>query len=551
MFRLSLTKFVLLTGFAVCANQFYAVGQDSTKRKSIDITSQFKPVLREAAKINFQASPATPDTSKPRLIYNIPSQFLLMPYQPGALKPVALQPDSVLPWHNDNYIKVGAGSVHLPYIKTGFSFGDGKSSFFNLYADEYISKGKLPFQQNSYTNLKLTGTVKTQNHLQWDGAVGYKSDGYYLYGFKPDTLKFTKDQLKQNFQTFSARLGMQNLLPTEFGLTYHPEINISVFSDNHNPKATEANTVLNLPLQKQIGDQFAFRLSLNANLTNYRFGSPSINNNIYYVAPALLFKSNRVSAHAEITPSWDQHMFHLLPNFKVDIDPLDDKRFTFEIGWVSYYDKGSYQRYASINPWIAQPDSLLNTRVEKRYAGFKGTVTDHVTYSASLGYNQYWNMPLFVNDSTGGGKNFLLRYDPSMKALELHGEIAYIVGEQFSLSAGLTLNQYSLQKEARAWGLLPLELNSTLRWQILKDLWLKSDLWAWDGAQYLAGKGQIGKSNPAFDLNAGVEFRITRQLNLWLQMNNIFNDKYERWNQYQSYGFNILGGIVFSFGDTH
>ena len=551
MSRLSLTKLVLLTGFAVFANQFYAVGQDSTKKKSIDITSQFKPVLREAAKINFQASPAVPDTSKPRLNYNIPSQFLLMPYQPGELKPVALQPDSILPWHNDNYIKVGAGSVHLPYIKTGFSFGDGKSSFFNLFADEYISKGKLPFQQNSYTNLKLTGTVKTQNHLQWDGAVGYKSDGNYLYGFQPDTLKFTKDQLKQNFQTFSGRLGMQNLLPTEFGLTYHPEINISVFSDNHNPKATESNTELNLPLQKQIGDQFAFRLSLNANLTNYRFGSPSINNNIYYVSPALLFKSSRVSAHAEITPSWDQKMFHLLPNFKVDVDPFDDKRFTFEIGWVSYYDKGSYQRYASINPWIAQPDSLLNTRVEKRYAGFKGTVTDHVTYSASLGYNQYWNMPLFVNDSVGGGQDFLLRYDPSMKALEIHGEIAYIVGEQFSLSAGLTLNQFSLQKEARAWGLLPLELNSTLRWQILKDLWLKSDLWAWDGAQYLASKGQIGKSNPAFDLNAGVEFRITRQLNLWLQMNNIFNDKYERWNQYQSYGFNILGGIIFSFGDTH
>ena len=64
-----------------------------------------------------------------------------------------------------------------------------------------------------------------------------------------------------------------------------------------------------------------------------------------------------------------------------------------------------------------------------------------------------------------------------------------------------------------------------------------------------AANGQPGKSNPAFDLNAGVEFRITKQLNLWLQMNNIFNNKYERWNQYQSYGFNILGGIVFSFGD--
>jgi len=187
--------------------------------------------------------------------------------------------------------------------------------------------------------------------------------------------------------------------------------------------------------------------------------------------------------------------------------------------------------------------------VQERYAGIKGSLTDHVTYSAKVAFNQYWNMPLYVNDSVGGGKDFLIRYDSSLKDFLVHGEIAYTVGEQFSISAGLSMHQYKLSTQAKAWGLLPLEFNSTLKWQILKDLWLKSDLWAWDGADYLVVNGPSGKNNPAFDLNAGVEFRITKQLNLWLQMNNIFNNKYERWNQYQSYGFNILGGIVFSFSD--
>jgi len=146
-------KLFLLTSLCVWHLTISVSAQDSAKRKSIDITSQFKPVLREAAKINFHASPSTPDTTKPKLTYDIPSQFLLMPYQPGELKPVALQPDSVIEWHNDNYIKLGVGNVHLPYIKTGFSFGDGKKTFFNIFADEYISKGKLSYQQNSLTNI--------------------------------------------------------------------------------------------------------------------------------------------------------------------------------------------------------------------------------------------------------------------------------------------------------------------------------------------------------------------------------------------------------------
>ncbi len=79
-----------------------------------------------------------------------------------------------------------------------------------------------------------------------------------------------------------------------------------------------------------------------------------------------------------------------------------------------------------------------------------------------------------------------------------------------------------------------------------EDLWIKADLWAFDGAQYLA-HGESFKGEGAVDLNAGIEFRITRQLNLWFQMNNIFNNKYERWHQYESYGFNVLGGIIFSF----
>ena len=534
----------------VCFSFFISVkAQDSSKRKTIDITSQFKPVLREAAKLNFHASPSLSDTSKPKLNYDIPSKFLLLSYQPGELKPVALQPDSVLEWHNDNYIKVGAGSVHLPYIKTGFSFGDGKSTFFNIFADEFISKGKLQYQQNSATNIKLTGTIKSQNNLEWDGALFYKFDGNYLYGFQPDTLKFSKDDLKQNFQTFGGRLSMHNMVPTEFGLTYNPNVSVSVFSDNHSPAATEANSVLSLPLRKEIGKTFAFDLGLTANLTNYRLNSNTINNNVFYVSPALLYKTSSVNVRAELTPSWDQKTFHLLPNFSADINPFEDKKLVFQLGWISYYDKGSYQRFESINPWLAQPTTLLNTRVQERFAGIKGSLTDHITYSAKVAFNQYWNMPLFVNDSVGGGKDFLIRYDSSLKDFLVHGEIAYTTGEQFTISAGLSLHQYKTSTEYRAWGMLPVEFNSTLRWRILKDFWLKSDFWAWDGANYLAKNGQTGKNNPAVDLNAGVEYRITKKLNLWLQMNNIFNSKYQRWNQYQSYGFNILGGIVFSFSD--
>jgi outer membrane receptor for ferrienterochelin and colicin len=135
-----------------------------------------------------------------------------------------------------------------------------------------------------------------------------------------------------------------------------------------------------------------------------------------------------------------------------------------------------------------------------------------------------------------------------MEALQLHGEVEYTMGEQFSASASLNFNQFTkLQKEKKAWGMIPLELNAGLRWQLLKDLWLHADLWAWDGAQYRGKTGDSFKGDGGFDLNTGAEFRITKNFNLWIQLNNILNNRYERWHQYESFGFNVLGGVTYSF----
>src|SRR5215472_4256319 len=110
-------KFVLLVTLGVIHTGKTLYAQDTTKRRTIDITSSFKPVLRDAVKINFSAAPPAVDTTRPHLSYNIPAQYLFLSYQPGEMKPVALQRDTLNPWVNSNYIKLGVGSVYAPYIR--------------------------------------------------------------------------------------------------------------------------------------------------------------------------------------------------------------------------------------------------------------------------------------------------------------------------------------------------------------------------------------------------------------------------------------------------
>ena len=524
---------------------------DNTAPKTVVITSSFKPSLRNASKINFSAATPGNEMELPKLQYNVPAQNLFFTYQPATLKPMALNVDSAARWENSNFVKVGFGNYTTPYAQVGLSFGDPSKALINVNADHTSSKGSLPFQQFSKTNAAISGIFTPSENTEWNGKVFFRNTNQYLYGFTPDTLKtYTKDSLKQQFNTFGVKVGLRNKKENEYGIDYNPSVMMDFFTDNR--KAHEANLVIDAPLTKTLSKAFAFKLGVRADITSYKRDSVdgSINNNLYYVDPAVLFKTPNFKLTAGITPSWDNHAFHLLPNFTADAK-LADERFVLQAGWVGSYNKNTYETLAGTNPWLRQPTFLENTRLTEEFAGFKGSAGPHFTYNARISYLQIHNQPLFVND-TLLGNSFNVVNEGSMNDLRLHAEIGYTVQEKFSLLGGFTYNQYTnLQNNYKAWGLLPLELNGALRWHVTKDFMFKSDVFFWDGAHYQSKAFDgAGKLDPAFDLNAGAEFTVLPKLNVWVQFNNIFNNKYQRWNQYQVLGFNVLGGIVYSFGQT-
>jgi hypothetical protein len=95
---------------------FSAFSQDTIRKRTVEVSSQFKPVLKDAAKINFNAAPPTTDTTRPRLQYQIPNQNLQFVYQPGMLKPLALDIDTGGRWNNESYVKAGVGSLKTPFF---------------------------------------------------------------------------------------------------------------------------------------------------------------------------------------------------------------------------------------------------------------------------------------------------------------------------------------------------------------------------------------------------------------------------------------------------
>lgn len=529
----------LLTGMGAAA-------QDTTGKK-VRITSSFKPVLKEAAKVNLTAAPPNTDTSRPRLQYNIPNQNLNFAFQPGSLRPLALQVDTGGKWTNESYIKAGYGNLKTPFVQAGLSVGDGKKAGVNLYGRHTSSRGKIQFQDYSTTNLELNTFLQSGN-IEWNARLGALQENYKKYGFQPRTLTFPKDSISVQLQTWRGRVSFHNINRTDLGLSYSPELRVDVFSDGLDN--TESNTYLNVPVQKSLGKSFAVDLALTASLSRYKPGNKSeVNNNFLSLSPSVLYRTANLNLQAGIRPSWDKGKSKLFPNITAEV-ASSDKRFSFQAGWVGYLRNAGFQYMANINPWIWAPNTVMNSGVEERFAGFKGSAGNHLNYSVKVGYNKITNQPLFTNDTIAGGKSFMVIYEPDMNVVNFGGEIGYTIGETFSMITNLQFNKYKPKVAAKAWGLLPLEIRTALRLQVLKDLYVTSDLYTFNGPLYQRKGGGQGNLPSAMDLSAGLEFKVVKNIKLWAQFNNMLNKEYQRWNQYPVYGFNFLGGVVFSFAQN-
>jgi hypothetical protein len=523
---------------------------DTTAPKEVTITSSFKPSLRNAAKVNFTAATPIIDTNKLPLTYNIPSSNLFFSYQPVAIKPVALYVDTTVEWNNDAYVKLGFGNFSSPYAEAAIAFGDGKQTMFSLHGKHTSSKGKLAFQDFSKTSIDFLGNITTKGNNEIAAKAYWDNSSQYRYGYQPSTLIFTKDDLRQAFNTVGIELGLQNKEPNSFGITYHPQIKASAFSDNRD--GNEVSLLAKLPINKSFGRFLALDVAATADISTFKRqfvpNAVTINNNLFYVNPTIQFKTPNLKFNIGVQPTWDNQSFWLLPNITAEAK-INEEKFVVQAGWRGYVNKNTYQSLAGINPYTTQPTSLLNTKVSEQYAGFKGSAGKHFTYNARVSFLNMDNAALYVNDTTSGKtQEFKTVFEPVLKAIKLHGEIGYTDQEKFSFIASANYTQFTkLNTYDKAYGLLPLEINGALRWKVFKDLLVKADVFFWDGSSYQMQDLKSGKLSPAVDANIGAEFTVMPKLNVWLQLNNAFNNKYQRWNQYEALGLQVLGGVVYHF----
>jgi hypothetical protein len=534
-FLLVVSSFAGLIGFA----------QKEPQKQSIDIISSYRPFLRNTVKINLTATNLTADTSRPLLKYNIPAQNLFYSYSPTALKPLALDHDTILDLGTRNFVKAGFGNYTTPYLNAGFSFGDGKKELVNVYANYSSSKGNIQYQDYLQADVKATGSYFSKNNELYGSVEGNRTD-YYLYGYDHNVHVYPKDSVYRYYQTFEFKAGFRNTMLNKGGFDYDPTIEVKNFTSQHS--LAENSMIINAPVVKKLNDDIFLKITGVANITTYSVDSsatvhPKFNNNIFQVAPEFIVQKQNYIAHIGLTPSWNNSTVNVLPNIYGEVH-IRKQLFVVQAGGVGTIIRNDFSDLAAINPYIQTISSTINTKEVEIYGGLKSAISKHFSASGKVSFITYNYLPFFIND-TLDGKTFYISNEPKVNDFRLHFDMSYINRDKFTVTGGLTLDQYSgFKKNTHAWGLIPVEFNTAIRWEAFTNIVFKGDFSAFSSTPFLI-KNNIIQSKAGADLSIGTEIGITKRWSAWLDINNLFNNKYQRWNNYEVYGINILGGIVY------
>ncbi|RCH56612.1 hypothetical protein DJ568_01770 [Mucilaginibacter hurinus] len=529
--------------------------EGSSLSEEIIVTTQYKPVLADAVKIRRNPDLEDKTPYKAPLSYTTLDKRLQKDneiQQLEAMKRPA-ERDSV---PTNNYARAGVGNLKTTFVE-GY-FGNGKDEALQVggYVKHFAQSGTMFEKQNESRNeIGVFGkSIMAENTLS--GRIDYRRRGTYFYGFNTDVATPPVfDPQKQTLSTISAEGEIaKNYRDVENDFTYALKFKGYVFSNAY--QARENNVVLTGFLNKTV-KQFYAGMAASLDLGTQKDSLYSYNNSLIRLNPYLKLQGDRykIDAGVNIVKEFGfGNRFFIFPAAKLEFQvvPKYIRLFAEAKGDVN---KASIRDFSETNPFIGENIAIKNS-VERLAisVGLKGTLAPGLGFKATVFRNNVKNMAMFVNgfasDSAGNNKFGVIYDDGDTRVSGFNGELDFKAGDDLNIFGRVEFRDYQTSTEEQAWNLPKFKLTAGAIIRISNKVNINGSLLFRGDTKdrfIIQNEVQPVAIKSIVDLNGGVEYKITKQLSIFAQVNNILNNSNATWLYYNNYGFNIFGGVGYAF----
>jgi len=289
-------------------------------------------------------------------------------------------------------------------------------------------------------------------------------------------------------------------------------------------------------------------LAVNTN-AYFRNEALSADNTVVSVIPQATERRDWWEATAKLNLTFDSFNGHLTPYFFYPM--LSFTALLTEDIFFPYVEVGrshsvnTYRMLTTENPYLT-PNAQVELKNTREKFSFKGGAKGHIgsmfAYDFNLSYAFVGDLYFFVTDTAGIGSYFNVLYD-DVRLFSVNGNLRFQPSRALELRMAVRYHSYSITAPNRP--------SFNMRAEARYNLWDKLNIYAnpsvMGGYKALSVNG-IGVDRKAgFDLSIGADYKFFDSSSVFLQLNNLTANRYQLFNNYPTYGFNMLLGYTCIF----
>ncbi len=556
-------QFILSALFIVyCLLSLNAAAQKQPKdslnpKFTIDIQG-YDPVLSESSKISSE-TPAkdTSTATPPKLDYSIQTKPFDTQYEAATIKSVKVL-DNKLDKLYHGFLKAGLGNDGTYLGELFLNSTRSKNSetgihLLHLSGDPALKDvGDGGFSDNK---ADLFGKLFL-DHSVFTGTMGYTREVVHYYGFNTNDTLIPADQIKQLYNVFDLGLDYKSDYLTRAHLDHHFSIKYYNLSDMFNTSEND------FAIDGVVGEDFSGKYGSLHMLLDYSKKMDSNNQqlltinsnpsrNIFTLEPQIKLDQDNfhLTGGLNFTREYNYDAaYHLYPEVHLGL-PIAENIISIYADVNGYVQKNSYRSFLEENPFINNiVNSLLNT---SHKIVFKGGVTGNfsaaTSFEAHFGYDAFNFMPFYINSSLTATNKFTIVYDNG-SVMNIHAEFHHHPNEKFLFGLKADYYSYMMDNFQKAWQKPLNELTLTGGYNIDDKILASLDIYSNGNRYAYVAENQSTVTLKGFvDVSLKLEYRYTKILSVFLQLNNLGFSRYYIWNNYPSERLNVLGGLTYSF----
>ena len=519
-----------------------AIAQPTLPDEEIDVIKDFEASLEESKKINVTPELPRLDTTARQLTYALPTKSIQIQYLPPRIRPLAIKKDEVDPSYN-GFVKLGFGTPNRPFAELAYN---------NTKDPKYDIGGNLKYHTANRTELEnqrfrdiggaLNGSYYFDQGFAISGGLGFNFDEVHFYGYDNDTRSELRSDVQQQFNTFSANAKFFNGVKTQGEIDYHAQFDLYTLSDNF--ASDEFGFDFEIGATKWFNELHPLTVIIDLDFTVFDDGeSQSLNN--FGLRPSYTFHGDIFRAKVGINLTSSQDDFRIFPDVEVSANILGNQLAGYLAANGGLY-KNNFKNLTDYNPYLVSSINPINTEFYKFSAGVKGNLRV-VDYQVQASYKIANDLALFVNNPLD-----TIRFDmvnDTVDIFNIEGTLEANPRKDLRLLITLSQNFFSTQTQEDAWHLPNLQFNAGAYYTLLREkLVVSGELFIENGPAFQqVGTNLEDSLGSLFDLSLGAKYKLHKQFGLFFNLNNVFNNRRERWNGYENFGINVLGGVTAKF----